>query len=266
MKRIEAGDYPAKAGKILGLSRSHVWYYVNKLVEAGLIYREKRSNVTFYELTVEGSNLLKSCEGRVFPGELHRLDKCQVSFIILKEGRYPDGEFKRVEMVNWTALLGLEQGVKVRHTSKSWIVHIPVIRGKNPAEVYTLAINLANRIAGALISKYGVSLGEGKIVSEELAVEDPVAKLFGRYFSVRAGQRKIDHSYNEGELENLSRDSAIEYMQMPEKVKSIEKQVNRLELKIDRLVDLWSRAFDFTNQSGQEQGAASGSGAKEYVS
>ena len=24
------------------------------------------------------------------------------------------GDFKRIEMVNWTALLGLEQGVKVR--------------------------------------------------------------------------------------------------------------------------------------------------------
>ena len=103
MKRIEAGDYPAQAGKIIGLSRSHVKYYIDKLVEAGLIYQAKRSNVTFYELTNEGSNLLKSCEG-VFSGELHRLDKCQVAFLILREGRYPDGSFKPVEMVNWTAL------------------------------------------------------------------------------------------------------------------------------------------------------------------
>ena len=237
MKRIYAGDYPTKAGRILGLSRSHVWYYVGKLEKASLIYREKRSNAAFYALTTEGSNLLKSCEGRVFPGELHRLDKCQVSFRILVEGRYPDGKFKAVEMQNWTALLGLEQGVKVRHTSRSWIVHVPVIRGKNPAEVYGLAMNLSNRIAVALAKKYGVVLAEGAFVGGEMAVEDPVAKLFGRYFSVRAGRRKIDHSWGEGELENIGKDAAIDYMQMPEKVKRIDKKVDRLEIKFERLIE-----------------------------
>ncbi|HYA78584.1 MAG TPA: helix-turn-helix domain-containing protein, partial [Verrucomicrobiae bacterium] len=58
MKRIYAGDYPTKAGRILGLSRSHVWYYVCKLEKAGLVYQEKRSNAAFYALTTEGSNLL----------------------------------------------------------------------------------------------------------------------------------------------------------------------------------------------------------------
>ena len=245
MKRIYAGDYPTQAGKILGLSRSHVWYYIGKLQKAGLIYQEKRSSATFYALTTEGSNLLKSCEGRVFPGELHRLDKCQVSFRILSEGRYPDGQFKAVEMQNWTALLGLEQGVKVRHTTKSWIVHVPVIRGKNPAEVYGLAMNLSNRIAVALAKKYGVVLAEGSFCGGEMAVEDPVAKLFGRYFSVRAGRRKIDHSWGEGELENIGKDAAINYMQMPEKVKSINKKVDRLEIKFERLIEALGQVDNF---------------------
>ena len=245
MKRIYAGDYPTQAGRILGLSRSHVWYYIGKLQKAGLIYQEKRSSATFYALTTEGSNLLKSCEGRVFPGELHRLDKCQVSFRILSEGRYPDGQFKAVEMQNWTALLGLEQGVKVRHTTKSWIVHVPVIRGKNPAEVYGLAMNLSNRIAVALAKKYGVVLAEGTFVGGEMAVEDPIAKLFGRYFSVRAGRRKIDHSWGEGELENIGKDAAIDYMQMPEKVKSINKKMDRLEIKFERLIEALGQVDNF---------------------
>jgi hypothetical protein len=245
MKRIYAGDYPTQAGKILGLSRSHVWYYIGKLTKAGLIYQEKRSSATFYALTTEGSSLLKSCEGRVFPGELHRLDKCQVAFKILVEGRYPDGKFKAVEMQNWTALLGLEQGVKVRHTTQSWIIHVPVIRGKNPAEVYGLAMNLGNRIAVALAKKYGVVLAEGSFCGGEMAVEDPVAKLFGRYFSVRAGRRKIDHSWGEGELENIGKDAAINYMQMPEKVKSINKKVDRLEIKFERLIEALGQVDNF---------------------
>ena len=70
-----------------------------------------------------------------------------------------------------------------------------------------------------------------------MAVKDPVAKLFGRYFSVRAGRRKIDHSWGEGELENIGKDAAIDYMQMPEKVKSINKKVDRLEIKFERLIE-----------------------------
>ena len=198
LRRLEAGDYPTKAGKLIGLSRQHTKYYIDKLEECRLIHREKRSNVVFYELTSAGTRLLKSCEGLVFPAEMHRLDKCQVSFLIAREGVYPDRAFRKVEMVNWTALLGLELGVKVRHTSKSWLVHVPVIRGKTAAEVYGLAMNLSNRIAVALAKKYGVVLCEGKFVGGELAVEDPIAKMFGRYFTVRTKQRKIDHSWNEG--------------------------------------------------------------------
>jgi DNA-binding transcriptional ArsR family regulator len=215
LRRIQAGDYPAKIGRLVGLSRQHVYYYLRKLEICRLIRREKRSSVVFYELTGEGTSLLRSCEGAVFPGELYRLDKCQVGFGIRVEGIVPAEGFKKVEMQNWTALLGLEQGVKVRHTSKSWIVHVEIIRGRSPAEVYGLALNVANRVAVALCKKYGYVLTKGKFVAGELAVEDPVAKLFGRYFTVSTPKRRVDHNWKVGELENLQKDAVIEYLQMP---------------------------------------------------
>ena len=79
LRRVQAGDYPAKIGRLVGLSRQNVYYYLKKLESCRLVRREKRSSVVFYELTGEGTNLLRSCEGVVFPGELYRLDKCQVS-------------------------------------------------------------------------------------------------------------------------------------------------------------------------------------------
>ncbi len=238
LHRIEAGDYPSKAGRIIGLSKQHTQYYVRKLQDAGLLYKEKRSSVVFYVLTEKGTNLLRSCEGRVFPGELQRLDKCQIVFAIEREGLYPDRDFKKVEMVNWTALLGLELGVKVRHTTKSWVVHVPVIRGKNPAEIYGLAINLANRVAVALSKKYGVVLCEPRIVGGEVAVEDPVAMLFGRYFTVRTKDRKIDHSWNEGELEQIGKDAVIEYLQRPRKVKAIDEKLEVLTVAFEKVSGL----------------------------
>jgi DNA-binding MarR family transcriptional regulator len=128
LMRIGVGDYPTKAGRIIGLSRQHTWYYIRKLEGCGLIRRDKRSNVVFYELTAESQNLLASCEGTIFPARLYRFDKCQVAYEIIATGLAP-ADFMRVEMTNWTALLGTELGVRVRKTTRSWIVHVEVIRG-----------------------------------------------------------------------------------------------------------------------------------------
>jgi DNA-binding transcriptional ArsR family regulator len=248
LKLIGVGDYPTKAGRIIGLSRQHTWYYVQKLEEAGLIRREKRSNVVFYELTEESKRLLTLCEGTVFPARLYRFDKCQVAYEIVADGLVPEN-FKRVEMVNWTALLGTELGVRVRKTTRSWIVLVEVIRGRNPVEVTNLAMNLANRVRDALTSKYGCVLGDGRVVAGEMAVEDPVASLFGRYFTVRTDKRKIDHSWSVGELEHLQRDAVIEYMQMPERVKNMMVEIGALRGDINKLTNILTQHFDLESQT-----------------
>ena len=229
--RIGKGEYPTEAGRNIKLSRQHTWYYVKKLEDCNLIRREKRSNVVFYELTSESKKLLASCEGTVFPARLYRFDKCQVAYEIISDGLVPVN-FRKVEMTNWTALLGTELGVKVRKTTRSWIVHVEALRGRNPVEVVNLAMNLANRVCNALVSKYGCVLGEGKIVGGEMAHEDPVASLFGRYFTVRSDRRKIDHSWNLGELEHTQRDAVIEYLQMPERVKKVEIEIEAVRCNI----------------------------------
>jgi DNA-binding MarR family transcriptional regulator len=250
LMRIDVGDYPTKAGRIIGLSRQHTWYYIRKLEKCKLIRREKRSNVVFYELTPESKNLLTSCEGKVFPARLYRFDKCQVAYEIIAAGLVPEN-FKKVEMINWTALLGTELGVRVRKTSRSWIVHVEVIRGRNPVEVTNLAVNLANRVRDALMSKYGCVLGEGKVVAGEMAVEDPVATLFGRYFTVRTDKRKIDHSWTVGELEHLQRDAVIEYLQMPERVKQMEKNFTVFTGKFEELTSALSKLFSVESQDAR---------------
>ena len=262
LMRIGVGDYPTKAGRIIGLSRQHTWYYVRKLEECGLIRREKRSNVVFYELTVESKNLLASCEGTVFPARLYRFDKCQVAYEIIAVGIVPEN-FKKVEMTNWTALLGTELGVKVRKTTRSWIVHVEVIRGRNPIEVTNLAMNLASQVRDALVSKYRCVLGEGSVVAVEMAVEDPVASLFGRYFTVRTDKRKIDHSWNVGELEHLQRDAVIEYLQMPERVKNMEFQLGALRGDFVKLTEFLSRLCNLDD--AEQPTVPKSQGGNEYV-
>jgi len=238
LKGIEVKMYPAKIGRARGWSKQHVDYYVKKLEKAGLIRRLKRSNFVDYELTERGQNFLISCEGVLFSSGVFRLHRCFFKFPVLREGVYPSADFKRIEMQNWTALLGLEQGVKVRHTTTSWIVHVETLYGRSPGELVTTAKTLADRVAKGLMSKYGCVLGDGKINKRhELGVDDPVANLLNRYFTVSTPKRVIDDSpgEDEGELDHLGRDAAIEYLLMPERVKKLEGQFDNVLCDLEKI-------------------------------
>jgi DNA-binding transcriptional ArsR family regulator len=246
LKRVEVGDYPSKIGRVYGWSKQHVSYYLKKLQKAGLIIRKVRSRAVFYELTDRGKGFLVSCESVVFGSGVYRLHRCQVRYGVVAEGLLPR-DFRRVEMVNWTALLGLEQGVRVRRTSRSWIVHVEALYGRHPGELFALAKNLADRVARSLMLKYGCRLTEGEVCrGYELAVDDPVAQLLSRYFTVSTGKRKMDHSLgeDEGEIDHLSRDAAVEYLLMPERVKALEGKVDAVASSLEDLVQLLRGAFE----------------------
>jgi predicted transcriptional regulator len=295
LKGIEVKMYPAKIGRARGWSKQHVAYYVKKLEKAGLIRKLKRSNIVDYELTKRGQDFLISCEGVLFSSGVFRLHRCFYKFPILREGVYPAGNFRRVEMVNWTALLGTEHGVKVRHTTTSWIVHVETLYGRSPGELVTLAKNLADRVAQGLMSKYGVVLDQGAINKRhELGVDDPVAQLLNRYFCVSTPKRVIDDSpgEDEGELDHIGRDAAVEYLMMPERVKKLEGQVENVLSDLDKIsvaleklpnleklekigdnlhkiTGILSQLVDAEgnrDQSQESKGSPSGEGGKGYVS
>ena len=100
----------------------------------------------------------------MYSSDVFRLHKCQVLFPIVREGFYPEDDLRRVEMVNWTALLGLVHGVVVE-TSRHWIVHVETLYGRSPGELFGLAKNLGDRVAQALMTKYGVLLDQARLVT-----------------------------------------------------------------------------------------------------
>ena len=71
----------------------------------------------------------------------------------------------------------------------------------------------------------------------ELAIDDPVAKLLSRYFTISTPKRKMDHSPGEleSEIDHLSRDAAVEYLLMPERVKKMEGQILGLSSQVEDL-------------------------------
>ena len=274
MKRVEVGEYPAKIGRTYGWSKQHVSYYLNKLEKAGLVCRKRRSSAVFFELTLRGQNFLGSCEGVLFGSGVFRLEKVQYRYAILAEGLLPK-DFRRIEMQNWTALLGLEQGVKVRHTSRSWLVHVETLYGRSPGELFTLSKNLADRVAKGLMVKYGCRLAEGEICrGHEIAIDDPVAQLLSRYFTVSIpGKARMDHSPGEleGEIDFTQRDMAVEYLLMPERVKKLEGQLAALNCDLARISSCLEKLTDVLGKLCEPQDEAENNvtksvGGKEYVS
>ena len=254
LKRVEVGDYPSKIARLYGWSKQHVFYYLKKLEKGGLVRRKVRSSIVFYELTSRGQKVLTSCEGIVYSSGVFRLHKCQVLFPIVREGFYPEGDLRRVELVNWTALLGLVNGVSVRKTTRHWVVHVETLFGRSPGELIGLAKNLGDRVARALMSKYGVLLGEGQVgKGYELAIDDLVAKLLSRYFTISTPKRKMDHSPGEleGEIDHLSRDAAVEYLLMPERVRKIEGQITGLSGQLEDVESGLQKLVDVLNRLGQ---------------
>jgi hypothetical protein len=86
--------------------------------------------------------------------------------------------------------------------------------------------------------KYGCVLGQGEINKRhELGIDDPVAQLLNRYFTVSTPKRVIDDSpgEDEGELDHLGRDATVEYSLMPERVKKLEGQVENALFNLEKI-------------------------------
>lgn len=163
--------------------------------------------------------------------------------------------------------------------------------GRSPGELVTLAKNLADRVAVGLQSKYGVVLGQGMINKRhELGVDDPVAQLLNRYFSVSTPKRVIDDSpgEDEGELDHIGRDAAVEYLLMPERVKKLEGQVEnvlsgleKINVSLEKLANLeklekigdslqkisgiLGELFDVEGNKQGSKGLQGGDGGKGYT-
>jgi len=111
-----------------------------------------------------------------------------------------------------------------------------------------MASNMPPRRAfKALMLKYGCRLGEEKFCrGYEVAIDDPVAQFLSRYLTISTPNRKMDHSPGELEVEidHLSRNAAVEYLSMPERVKALEGKVEALHMDLTELLSFLKQLFN----------------------
>ena len=244
LKMLEAGNYPAKIARLLGMSKPHVSYYIRKMRRAGLVRRRNVKWPAFYVVTEKGKKFLTRCK-LLEPGFLFRLHRCGFKYPILRDAAVPV-DWRRVPKAcgHWTALIGDEGGVKVEKTTRHVIVWCESISGRDPDELLLRAKSLADRVAASLVAKYGFQLGEGRLVPKKhIGVYDPAAELLSRRFEISDDVGKIDRSEGLGEIDWFSAKAAKDYLLMPSRVESLEQQVAGLQGQIQELVQVLKEAF-----------------------
>ncbi|MCW4002453.1 MAG: helix-turn-helix domain-containing protein [Candidatus Bathyarchaeota archaeon] len=248
LQLLAAGRYSAEIARMLKMSKPHVAYYTNILEKVGFIHRERRSSSVCYIVTDEGKNFLDRAEGVLVGSKIWRLHNAKYRYGLLQDGVWPS-EWRKVELINWTALLGLEGGVNVQHTPSSVIINVDALYGENPSMLQDTAKTIADRTAKALMQKYHCLLQEGQLCRKpHFAIDDPVAEFVSRYFEISTPEAKIDRSKGLGEIDYFGTKNAVDYLRMPEQVNAIEEKVESLNLElkemhasIEQIIELLNR-------------------------
>jgi len=173
----------------------------------------KTPNMTSYKLEPSVKKSLTG--GEVLPFKGVRLHAYSLKFPVV-DGPGSLVDWNRVQMANWTRLVGCECGLTVEKTTKHVIVHADEVLSEDPNEATLLAILECLRLARILEDKFGMKLGAPKLLRKpHYAVSDPVARWFTEFMELSSDVGKMDKSEGAGEIDFYNAELAKEYLVMP---------------------------------------------------
>lgn len=246
---LDDGYYLSQIAKLTGESKSHIFYYIKSLEDAGYIKQNERIElvkpgeytkksrgvIKLYHLTQAGSNFLERMESNDVVRCL-RLHNIYWKYLIIEQPEI-DINWKRVEMNNWEQLVGSELGLSVRKNPKSIEVITKAIDGHNPYELLFRSRDEADRLANHLEAKFRMLLGRPTLSRRpHFAIWDPVANVVVKNFQFSTDIAKIDESKGFGEIDWLDPYSVDKYLRMPDKIDRIEEIVLGNRGMIERFV------------------------------
>jgi len=233
LKLLDAGNYPAKIGRMLGLSRQHIYYHIKKLVKQGYVQKEVRDKATFYSLTERGKNFLVEMEKGFVLRRTVRLHNVVFKFPILVQARLSI-DWRRVELQNWSQLVGRELGLTVRKNPDSVEVFCDVVEGTDSYELLLRAFDEANRLAQHLEEKFQMKLGRPALSRKpHFHVSDPVAEHVGKFMEFSDDIGRVDESETYGELDlydpKFVKNYLITFTSMPGLMRRQERELTEIK-------------------------------------
>jgi hypothetical protein len=211
---LDAGNYPSRVARILGFSPQVLHYHIKKWLRTGWIRLDQKTpNMTTYTLEASAKKSLTGGERLPYKGV--RLHAYSLKFPVV-DGPSSVVDWNRVQLANWTRLVGCECGLTVEKTTKHVIVHADEVLSEDPNEATLLAILECLRLARVLEEKFGMKLGTPKLLRKpHFAVSDPVARWFTDFMELSCEVGKMDKSEGAGEIDYYDAELAKEYLIMP---------------------------------------------------
>ena len=141
---------------------------------------------------------------------------------ILRQPRRPI-VWHKVQLTNWTQLIGMELGLRVRKNPGSVEIISGVVEGVNPFELLLRARDEADRLAAHLEVKFDMKLGRSELSRRpHFGVWDPIVSVYAGSFQLSTDLAKIDESEGYGEIDWLSPYAADDYLRMPARIRRLE--------------------------------------------
>lgn len=233
LEMIQGGFAPVEIAKDLFLSKSHISYYVKKGKQFGYI---KETATGKLELTQPGKKFLERYE-RLNPSlPVCRAENIRFKALVIKMPSIPPN-WHRVEMHNWVAYTSEVDSVKIKLNmgTHPTIEFIPSpIEGDNPYHLYAVLFYECSKAAQILDDTIGLELDKLELSSRaEWLVYDPIARSFCKIHGQvnYEGLAKVNASKPRsiGEFEFFDPRALKEYLEMPRRVKNVERMVNEIK-------------------------------------
>jgi DNA-binding MarR family transcriptional regulator len=238
LEMVREHSCQSQIAKTLGVSRSHVSYYVKKALTIGYVQEICRDSIKILELTQKGTNFIDQYNNLISIKQ--QLPRCRAENIRFKAAVYklPSKplDWKQVAMSNWTQYNSIVDDIKVHlNCGKSpTIEFIPSpIDGSDLWQLFGILFNDCKEAARKLEQTLDMEIGRLEIEhGAEWVVYDPVANIISK----QSGQITVDglgkinasKPLRRGEIEYFNPTFAADYITMPMRVSNIEKLLEDL--------------------------------------
>lgn len=222
---IKDGYTHQHIASLLGVSKQAISKLMKRLIAHEYIRLDVRSSCNIYEILPLGQ-LILSGGRKLFEVGIGRLHNVRFKYPIVI-GEISKEGWKKVEMINWTKVVGDVVGCKVEISGRSIIVSPGIFFGYTLPDLLPHAKDVADFIASRLSSWFSLELGSPQSVGKpEWAVVTPLPSLSLSDVSLRTIDSWLDASRGLAEVEFTDMNRAQDFIDIPKRMDEIKNSLD----------------------------------------
>jgi predicted transcriptional regulator len=237
LEMINEGCISSDIATRLGITKSHVSYYIKKAKDSDYVREICQDTFKAYELTQPGRNFLAMYQQQSKAGQ-QRICRAENVRFKAPVHKMPSRllDWRKVEMHNWNQYTTEVGSVKVKLNAGDTptIEFLPAaIDGNDPINLYLRLFSDCNEVAKNLEETLDMQIGELELSSKaEWVIPNPLAKAItnkiGRVTVEGIGMINASLPNRYGEFEFHDPRSAADFLQMPGRLARLEQAVTKL--------------------------------------